>query len=364
MLPFLWESSPDQDEPSFRQTRVLRGHSAAITGLAFSHQGDFLATTSSDSTIRLWDMRREPAPDIINVGTGQWVGKLAFAADGHTIAAICNQYEPSRTDARTTQVMFWDVVSGKQLTSLDTGRSLTSFAFCQNGRLATGGHNGEIDIWNWRERAHVKSLGKHTSCVFDLDFAPASNLLASASADKTARIWNLTTGREFRVLSQHDAPVKAVAFSPDERTIATGCDDRKVRTWNIASQEPPKVFKDHAAAVLSVEFSPDGQSLVSTSWDNTLRVWDSHDVDRKPKVLTGHSLWVSSVLLTSDGRTLFSASGDRTVKSWDVATWQQTFTFNGHTKGVQCLAVSPDGNIVASGSRDGAIRLWRAATTQ
>ena len=39
-------------------------------------------------------------------------GNLAFAADGQTIAAICNQYEPSRTDARTTQVMFWDVFRG------------------------------------------------------------------------------------------------------------------------------------------------------------------------------------------------------------------------------------------------------------
>ncbi len=209
----------------------------------------------------------------------------------------------------------------------------------------------------------VHEVGRADDQLF-IAFAPASNLLASASADTTNKIWNLTTGRELRVLSQHDAPVRAVAFSPDECTIATACDDRKVRTWNIASQEPPKVFTDHAAAVLSLAFSPDGHSLVSTSWDNTLRVWDSYDVDRKPKVLTGHSLWVSSVLFTSDGRTLFSASGDRTVKSWDVAPWQQTFTFNGHTKGVQCLAVSPDGNIVASGSRDGTIRLWRAATTQ
>ncbi|MHB8953114.1 MAG: protein kinase domain-containing protein [Pirellulaceae bacterium] len=354
----LWEV------PSFKQIRMLRGHSAAVTGLTFSHQGNFLATTSSDRTIRIWDMLQVPAPEVIDTGTDRWVGAVEFSPDGQTVAAICGRFEASLNDTSTQQVLFWDVASGRQLDTLDVGKSIVCLAFCHGAVLAIGSADGQIDLWDWKTHERLATLSGHTDMVFDLAFAPANNLLASASADKTARIWNLNTFREHRILSPHGAPVKAVTFSPDERVLATGSDDRKAKLWDLESQALLKSLEGHVSAVLSVAFLRDGKSLVSTSWDQTICIWDWQVSDPRPKVLTGHSMWVSSVFLSADSKTLFSASGDRTVKSWDVATWQQTFTFNGHTKGVQCIGLSPDGNTLVSGSRDGTIRFWRTAATQ
>lgn len=53
-------------------------------------------------------------------------------------------------------------------------------------------------------------------------------LLATASADETARVFATDTGTEVLRVA-HDGAVGAVTFSSDEKWIATGCDDGTAR---------------------------------------------------------------------------------------------------------------------------------------
>jgi len=64
-------------------------------------------------------------------------------------------------------------------------------------------------------------------------FSPDSKLLATASADSTARIVAVADGHELaRVI--HDDWVSAVAFSPDGKLLATGSTDRTARIVAVA----------------------------------------------------------------------------------------------------------------------------------
>jgi len=90
-------------------------------------------------------------------------------------------------------------------------------------------------------------------------------LLATASADQTARVWELDTGRE-RVRVEHKDRVSAVAFNPAGTHLATSSWDGTVRLWALDRNEETARLT-HTDRVHTLAFSADGTYLASASWD-------------------------------------------------------------------------------------------------
>jgi len=79
-------------------------------------------------------------------------------------------------------------------------------------------------------------LQGHTLAVLGADFSPDGNLLATASADRTARLWDMRTGSLVTTLAGHAAEVDSVAFSHDNRYVATASYDLTVKVWDLATR--------------------------------------------------------------------------------------------------------------------------------
>jgi WD40 repeat protein len=77
----------------------------------------------------------------------------------------------------------------------------------------------------------VRTLSGHIG-VCGVAFSPDGRLLATASADGTARLWDPATGQHQRTLTGHTNAVLGVAFSPDGRLLATAGDDGTMRLWD------------------------------------------------------------------------------------------------------------------------------------
>jgi hypothetical protein len=73
-------------------------------------------------------------------------------------------------------------------------------------------------------------LTGHAGWVRGVAFSPDGHLLATASADMTARLWDPATGDCLRTLTGHAESVSGVAVSSDGR-LATASLDRTVRVW-------------------------------------------------------------------------------------------------------------------------------------
>ena len=80
----------------------------------------------------------------------------------------------------------------------------------------------------------LATLHGHTSSVNSVAFSPDGDKLASGGGDATVKLWDVNARREIATLHGHTDDVWSVAFSPDGDTLASGSRDNMVKLWHMA----------------------------------------------------------------------------------------------------------------------------------
>jgi WD40 repeat protein len=244
------------------------------------------------------------------------------------------------------------------LKAIDGHRSPVSCAAATRDgqKIASGGYDRRILVWEAASGAVVRELRGHTGLVNGVDWSRDGRVLASASSDHTARLWDPERGAELALFSGHDDDVNDVKISPDGHRIATASFDGSVRVWT-RDGACTLVAAHHRSDVNGVAWFPDGRRLAAASDDGTVSIFDA-DSGRLRRVLAGHTDWVDHVAVSPDGRRVASASLDGTVGVWDPASGARVATLADATCVVKDVAFSPDGARLAATSYDGRIRVY------
>jgi WD40 repeat protein len=306
--------------------------------------------------------------------------KRIYFAEGTLVAAVTPQPEgqPMLVSTPHAEIVApgtrFSSYSGRESTSVELDEGTVQFTRKKDGKTIEV-NSGSYGVATANVAAFAAqtvpprigqprlSLVEGSGPVMAVALSPDGKRLASGGWDGTVRLWDPASGNQQAVLGKHPKKVVALAFAPDGQALASGSEDRSVRVWNLA-REGDYVQLTGLRDVRSLAFSPDGSALAvggSTKRGGEIKLYDLPS-GKEIGSLLGHTQAVTSLAISPDGQTLGTASRDGTVKLWEWVGHGERAILRGHTAPVNAIAYSRDGDLVAAASSNGTIIIWESAT--
>jgi WD40 repeat protein len=237
------------------------------TSIAFSPQGDVVATGGVDRIVKLWDIR-----------TGNLLAKL----QGHTYPVLTLAFSPD------------------------------------GGRLVSGSGDTTLRIWDVRTRTELNHLTGHSLYVVTCDWSPDGTRIVSGEVDGTIAVWDADDGQLLKRLKDHRTAVHVVKFAPDGHGMASGSSDHSIIIWKSDgdSFKPVQTLMGHDGEVRALSYSWDGKYMASGSSEKELFVWatDSYTIEGEGTTVSE----IDGIEWYPDVNAFITADGSGAIIHWEV----------------------------------------------
>jgi WD40 repeat protein/tRNA A-37 threonylcarbamoyl transferase component Bud32 len=326
MLASLW------DAETATRLRVFPGPGHWDTFIAYSPDDSWLVFPGTNpATVVVNYLRGEQQPPRILNGHVDRVNDAAFSADGHWLA----------TASSDKSVRIWDAEAkfSLRVESSPLPSGVQSVAWAHHGpKLAFGLADGTVSLWDWqRQKGPTFLVQESEEAVESLAFGPDDKVIVGGNADDSMTIWSVDDGRMAARLVCHRDGVRCVAFSPNGTILASSGGDNTIALWDAHTYRKLRTLKGHSGVVRSLAFSPDGKSLVSGSADFRVLIWGLSDALVNDNLIQGHSIPSLSVVPNSTG---LLVRLDEKFLLWDLATSSEPRNVTSQGNRVEAFAIS------------------------
>ena len=284
---------------------ALKGHTDAITAIAFSPDGSMLASASRDKSVRLWNLKTGEVVRTVAGAVAQ-LSCLGFSADGKRLAI----------GDVGLQVRVLDVATGALLKTIAHPDAAGEVALNPDGSL--------LAVAGLADNGAVYELSKDTK-KFEFRGRTArftddgkTLLISSASGS-----FSLLEGKTGKVRKTVPTPkeLPLTAMTSKGTTIASWtAEGVDVKLWSDAGKAlgllkgPVADIDRRKSRVTSVALLPDGKRVVVGGGDGLVRLWS---VEKTVVVQTWPADQNNAVAVSADGAWL-AVSDSALVKLWKL----------------------------------------------
>jgi serine/threonine protein kinase/WD40 repeat protein len=326
------------------QVGTLRGHRERVLDVAFSPDGEWIATGSLDYTARIWETRTGQNVATLS-GSSSPPFRVQWSPAGDYLAASMNN---------SREVFLYRVTGRYGVQQWLAGHRVelgSLAAHPRRERLATAGYT-ELMSWDLSApRPSPAALGTSPGAATALAYSPDGSLLAVASwrgaEPRQVVIRDATTGAVRGRLSGPQV-VYALAFDPTGGRLACGDVAGNVVVWDLATGRPVRQFVT-GSDVRSIVFL-DHPSRLLTHGKDAVFLFNSESGQEERKVDVAGGGIRRLVADRARGRLVVGLQGGAITSLSLPDLTPGPRLENAHDGGVECLALSPDGRLLASAS--------------
>src|SRR3989440_7417877 len=363
--PFLmpWHPLPDTRETAL--IRTMHGHTGPVTDCAISPDGPWIVSSCADKTLKLWDVRT-----INELPSAQkYKGSVMRTLRGHTGPVTGCAISPDGTWIASTSedqtLRIWDVRTGAQLPPSLEGEQddiVSGCAISPDGTWLASTSDLGLKVWDVRTRTERFTTFGHVGIVTGCAISPDGKWMLSTSLDGTIRGWRADTGLDVFIFKGHADGVNDCAISPNGQWAVSAAEDHTLKLWNVPSaiEERLPDEEEYTFGLFGCAIDPSGAWAIAVTLNGEMKRWDAHTgVEQSTLTNTAEA---SKCAISPDGAWIVAASDGQTLKMWDSHTGTELLTFPGHTGAINACAISPDGTWIVSASDDQTLKTWDAHT--
>lgn len=250
----LWKWKTDKSPVNFG------GHTGAVFTVAFSEDGNSLASGSADQTVRLWDVTSGEAKKTFSQHTGP-VNCLAF--DPRPKSGYLASVSGRRDGIGRGEVTVWDLQSGNEVEKVSFkghDKGVTSLAWDRTGtHLATADTGGTVIVWDttFGQQQRPPAVGARVVMVAR---PSESDTLTARVLDGKVQVEDRATG-QVKFLIEDAKPIRAACFSPDGRRLVSVNVDAKVKLWDVVTRREAFSLDGPPGDNFQVSFRREGRGL-------------------------------------------------------------------------------------------------------
>ncbi|KAM5552711.1 hypothetical protein ABKV19_025093 [Rosa sericea] len=236
-------------------------HSLIITDVRFRPNSTQLATSSFDTTVRLWDAA-EPS-------------YCLHTYKGHTSHVRSLDFHPKKTDLfcscdTNNEIRFWNINQYSCIRVSKGGSSQVRFQ-PRIGQYMAAASGNVVSIFDAESDRQTHSLQGHSTEVHSLCWDTNGDYLASVSQE-SVRVWSLSSGKCIHELSSSGNMFHSCVFHPSYSTLLVIGGYQSMELWNMAENKCMTVAA-HDCVISALAQSPVTRMVASASHDKSVKIW-------------------------------------------------------------------------------------------
>ncbi|XP_019162309.1 PREDICTED: WD repeat-containing protein 26-like [Ipomoea nil] len=294
--------------------QILEEHNDEVWFLQFSHDGKYLASSSADCSVIIWEVKEDSQVLLKDRFSGHQkpVSYISWSPDSNQILT-CGLEEVVRQ---------WDVASGECVHVYEKdGVGLISCGWSPDGQsIFSGVTDQSISMWSLDGKEVKSWKGEKTIKIPDIGITTDGKQIISVCKDNMISLFRQESNTE--ELIEEDQDITSFVLSRDNKHLLVSLLNQEIHLWYIGGH--PRCiakFKGHKRLRFVVRSCFGGLNqafIASGSEDSQVYIWHKSSGELV-RTLCGHSGTVNSVSWNPvNPHMLASASDDRTIRIWGL----------------------------------------------
>ncbi|KAI5396968.1 transcriptional corepressor LEUNIG_HOMOLOG isoform X4 [Lathyrus oleraceus] len=288
---------------SFNEVGSVRKSNGKVVCCHFSSDGKLLASAGHDKKVVLWNMETL---------------QTQSTPEEHTVIITDVRFRPNSTQLATssfdTTVRLWDAADPSFSLQAYSGHSshVASLDFHpkKNDLFCSCDDNSEIRFWNINQYSCTRVFKGGSTQV---RFQPRSGHLLAAASGNVVSLFDVETDRKMHSLQGHSADVHCICWDTNGDYLAS-VSQESVKVWSLASGDCIHELNSSGNMFHSCVFHPSYSNLLVIGGYQSLELWLM--AENKCMTIPAHEGVISALAQSPVTGMVASASHDKSVKLW------------------------------------------------